>query len=162
MTKHEFLSALERRLSQLPAKERAQQLAYYAELIDDCMEEEGLDERSAVQRLGDVAAIADAILKEQPLPRLVRSRMTPDGGWTALHIVLLVLGSPVWLSLALALFAVLLSVYLVIWAAIAALYAAVLSIALCGLAFIAAAAWNFAHDPALALMVLGAGVACAG
>ena len=114
MTKREFLDDLKSRLSQLPPDEIGKRLAYYAELIDD-MVEDGMDEAAAVAKLGDVSKIADDILREQPLPTLVKSRVRPSGGWTALDIVLLVLGFPVWFPILMAFLAVVLSVYVVIW-----------------------------------------------
>ncbi|HWQ57405.1 MAG TPA: DUF1700 domain-containing protein [Clostridia bacterium] len=135
MNKREFLDALGGRLSQLPRDEIDKQLAYYAELIDD-MTEDGMDEAHAVAKLGDPADIAKTVLQDTPLPVLVKSRVKPGGGWTALSIVLLVLGAPVWLPIVLALLAVLLSVYVVIWAVIVVLFATVLAIALSGLAVI--------------------------
>ncbi len=50
MTKAEFLTALERRLLQLPEAERRRQLDYFAEMIDDRIEE-GTEETEAVAGL---------------------------------------------------------------------------------------------------------------
>ena len=53
-------------------------------------------------------------------------------------MVLLVLGSPIWLALGIAALAIMLSVYIVLWALIASLWAVELSLAvsaLCSLAF---------------------------
>lgn len=161
MTKHEFLDALKGRLTQLPPDELEKQLSYYAELIDD-MTEDGIEEAQAVEKLGDISKISEEILQELPLPVLVNSRVRPGGGWTALSIVLLVLGSPIWLPILIALLAVVLAVYITIWAVIVALFAVVLSIALSGLALIIGTAWIVGHDLPLALMILGGGVACAG
>ena len=63
MTKAEFLRALAGELSRLPETERREHLDYYSELIDDMMEEDGLSEREAVDRLDDVYAIAADILR---------------------------------------------------------------------------------------------------
>lgn len=161
MTKHEFLKDLANRLSQLPGDEVDKQLAYYAELIDDMMEDGILEER-AVEKLGDVASIAQTVLQETPLPVLMKSRMKAGGGWTALRIALLVLGSPVWLPILLALIAVLLAVYLVIWSVIVVLFAAVLSIALAGLALIVGAFLNIGGLLPGDLLLFGAGLALAG
>ena len=70
MTKAEFLRALAGELSRLPETERREHLDYYSELIDDMMEEEGLDEYGAVDRLDDVYAIAADILRQR----------APEGG----------------------------------------------------------------------------------
>lgn len=160
MTKHEFLEKLRSRLTQLPGDEVEKQLAYYAELIDDMMEDGILEER-AVEKLGDVEKIAQTVLQETPLHKLVKSRVKPGGGWTALSIVLLVLGAPVWMPIAVALFAVLLAVYLVIWSVVVVLFAVVLAVALSGLALIVAIFLFPAMLP-LKLFAFGAGIALAG
>jgi len=161
MTKREFLDDLKSRLSQLPPDEIGKRLAYYAELIDD-MVEDGMDEAAAVAKLGDVSKIADDILREQPLPTLVKSRVRPSGGWTALDIVLLVLGFPVWFPILMAFLAVVLSVYVVIWSVVVVLFAVVFAIAASGLALIVGGIWDIISNPLTALMILGAGVALAG
>jgi len=161
MTKREFLDDLKSRLSQLPPDEIGKRLAYYAELIDD-MVEDGMEEAAAVAKLGDVSKIADDILREQPLPTLVKSRVRPSGGWTALDIVLLVLGFPVWFPILMAFLAVVLSVYVVIWSVVVVLFAVVFAIAASGLALIVGGIWDIISNPLTALMILGAGVALAG
>lgn len=161
MTKHEFLETLGRRLSQLPKDEVDKQLAYYAELIDDMMEDGILEER-AVEKLGDVSKIAETVLQDTPLPMLMKSRMRAGGGWTALRVTLLVLGAPVWLPVLLALFAVLLAVYLVIWSITVVLFAAVLAVALAGLLLIVGAFMNVGGLLPVDLLIFGAGVALAG
>ncbi len=161
MTKIDFLDALKGRLSQLPPEELEKQQAYYSELIDD-MTEDGMDEALAVEKLGDVSKIAETILQEVPFQVLVKSRVRPGGGWTALSIILLILGSPVWVPILATIFAVVLSVYLVIWAVIVTLFAVVISIVITGLALIIASIVIATHNLPLALMVLGGGAACAG
>lgn len=135
MQKREFLSALDKSLAQLTEQERKKQLDYYDELLDD-MIEDGMEETAAVEKLGDPSAIAQTIYQELPLPVLVKSRVRPGGGWTALSIILLVLGSPIWVPLALSLATVVLTVYLVIWTIIVTLFVVVLSIAVAGLALL--------------------------
>ena len=101
MNKSEFLHILRSCLGQLTAEEREQNIAYYEELFSDMLEE-GMSEEEAAAHLGDPEQIAREILAEQPLPLLVKSRVRPSGGWTALSITLIVLGSPVWLPLLMA------------------------------------------------------------
>lgn len=161
MTKREFLDDLKGRLSQLPPEELGKRLAYYAELIDD-MTEDGLDEHAAVAKLGDISKIAEEILREQPLPTLVKTRMRPSGGWTALTIILLILGFPVWFPLMMAFLAVVLSIYVVIWSMVVVIFAVVFAIAASGMMLIVGGIWNIIHNPLLGLIALGSGVALAG
>jgi len=133
MNKQQFLDALRRGLSQLPSEEIDKQTAYYSELIDD-MTEDGMTEYEAVARLGSVQEIYENILQEMPLPLLVKTRARPKGGWSALTIILIILGFPIWFSVLAAVFAVVLGIYVSIWAIAIALFAAVLAIAVCAIA----------------------------
>ena len=142
MNKSEFLRILRQHLGQLPAEEREQNIAYYEELFSDMLEE-GMSEEEAAAHLGDPEQIAREILAEQPLPRLVKSRVRPSGGWTALSITLIVLGSPVWLPLLIALAAVLLSVFVVIWALILSVLAAALAVGVSAVALVLAAIFGY-------------------
>ena len=161
MTKREFLDDLKGRLSQLPPEELGKRLAYYAELIDD-MTEDGLDEHAAVAKLGDISKIAEEILREQPLQTLVKTRMRPSGGWTALTIILLILGFPVWFPLMMSFLAVVLSIYVVIWSIVVVLFAVVFAIGVSGLALIVGGIWSLFVSPASGILMLGAGTGLAG
>lgn len=123
MTKRDFLQVLRAHLSQMTPEEREKQLAYYEELFDDMMED-GMTEAEAAAHLGDPALIAEELLSQLPLGDLVKSRVRPEGGWTALNIVLLVLGSPVWLPLLLTA-AVLVLVFLLLAWVLVLVYGAV-------------------------------------
>lgn len=59
MNRQTFIRELEQRLAALPEDERTKLVDYYAEMIDDRVEE-GLSEEEAVAALGDVADIAGA------------------------------------------------------------------------------------------------------
>ena len=91
MTKADFLQLLERALAQLPEEERQANLEYYSELLDDMLEE-GMTEAEAPAKLGSPSQIAQSILQEVPLGKLVSTRMKPKSGWTPLAIVLAVVG----------------------------------------------------------------------
>ena len=122
MDKEQFFAALSRALEGLPPEDAARSLEYYQEMIDDRMEE-GMTEYEAVAELGTVEEIAAQILADTPLTSLVRARAKPSRALRVWEIVLLVLGSPVWVSLLIAAGAVLLSLYGVLWALIGSLWA---------------------------------------
>lgn len=125
MNKSRFIRALSRRLRALPREERQTSLAYYTEMIQDYMEE-GMSEEQAVAMLGNVDEIAAQLLQSAPdVPKAGKGRRV----WM---IVLLVLGSPVWLSLLIAALAVAASVFVVLWSLAASMYAVELSLAVCG------------------------------
>lgn len=65
-------------------------LAYYAEMIDNRMEE-GMSEQEAVQDLGDAGMLAEQIVSAQPSKEKKLSNPMK-----VLIIVLIVLGSPLW------------------------------------------------------------------
>lgn len=121
MLKQEFLSALRAKLNSLPQKEVEERLSFYSEMIDDRMED-GLSETAAVADVGTVDSVFAQILAELPLSALVREKMKPKHRMGAWEILLLVLGSPVWLSLLISAFAVVLSLYVVLWAVVISLW----------------------------------------
>lgn len=131
MNKQEFLTRLRLGLAGLPQEEIAERVSFYHEMIDDRVED-GLTEEEAVVEIGPVEAVIRQIVAETPLPRLVREKVKPKRQLRAWEIVLLVLGSPIWLALGIAAAAVLFSVYVVIWALIAAFWAVELALAVSG------------------------------
>ena len=115
MNKEQFLDELRRELSGLPQEDIEERIAFYEEMIADRMDE-GMSEKEAVSGIGSVEEIARQIMSEIPLTKLVKEKVRPKRSLKAWEIVLLVLGSPVWIPLAIAAVAVLLSVYAVSWA----------------------------------------------
>lgn len=117
MNKEEFLKTLERLLKSLKRDERKRFISYYSEMIDDYVED-GCTEEDAVKRIGGPGEIAQEILSGQEMAEYKPVSL----GMKILIIVLLILGCPIWGSLAVAglclAFAgllVILSGYLVIW-----------------------------------------------
>lgn len=162
MNKREFLSALRDRLAGVSEHDLQGPLDYYAEIIDDLVED-GMGEEEAIASLGSAEAIAEQILLELPLPKLVKARVKPRRSLRAWEIVLIAVGSPVWLPLLLAAAIMILAVYVVLWSAVICLYAADLCLAAGFLAGTAGSVSLFATgSPDIALMFLGAGIACAG
>ena len=98
MTKQEFLSELERALGKLPHAEVEQALAFYDEAISDRMED-GLSEEEAVADMGSPDAAVEQILEDMPLTKLVKEKIKPKHELKAWEVVLIVLGSPVWIPL---------------------------------------------------------------
>lgn len=162
MSKQEFLQAIRVKLGSLPQSDVEKSLDYYSEMIDDRMED-GLSEEEAVAAMGSADDIAAQILMDTPLPTLVKAKMKPARSIKAWEIILLILGSPIWLPLLLAAGIIVLSLYIVLWSVIAVLYAADLCIAvgaLCGIAGLIL--FLFAGLPVQAILFLGTGLLCAG
>lgn len=161
-TKQAFLAALRDRLKEIPEADRQGSLDYYTEILDDMLEG-GSTEAEAVASLGSVDAIAEQILLDLSLPKLVKAKVKPKRSLRAWEIVLIAVGSPVWFPLLLALGAVVLSVYVVIWAVGVSLYAADLGLAVGALGGVACSVLLFATArPVEALLLLGAGMVCGG
>jgi uncharacterized membrane protein len=131
-------------------------------MIDDRMEE-GRSEHEAVSDIGSVEEIAAQIVSEIPLAKFATQRLKPKRNLRAGEVVLLILGSPIWLSLVVAAFAVMLALYAVLWSLILCLYAVELSLAATGVmgAFLFVFYLAGQSLPA-ALLVLGAGLVSAG
>ena len=162
MKKNDFLWGLAEGLRGLPPEDLERWVDYYREMIDDRMDE-GLSEEEAVADLGSLEQIRDQILTETPLPRLVKESVRPRRKLRAWEILLLVLGSPVWLPLLAAAVIVAASVYLSVWAVLLSLYAADLAVAVTGLAGgVALVQMLMAGQTAEGILFLGAGLVCIG
>lgn len=161
MRMNEYLSALAAELSQLPEAERKKQISYYEELFAD-MKEEGLGEEEIAEKLGSPEKAAEEILAEVPLSMLIKSRVKPKKGWTVLNVILLILGAPVWLPIALALVAVILAIYIVIWSVVVVLFCAVLAIFAAGIFGLFMAVFNLIPASFSVLLILGVSLICLG
>lgn len=162
MSKQEFLAALREGLSGLPQNDIEERLTFYSEMIDDRVED-GLTEEDAVSEMGTVDDVVSQIVAEIPLSRLVKERVRPKRTLRAWEIVLLTLGSPIWLSLLLAVLSVILAAYVMVWSAIVSLWAADVSLAAGSLEVVLSAAVFTVRGNALtAAAMLGAGIFCAG
>lgn len=161
MTKADFLQLLERALSQLSEEERRANLEYYSELLDDMLEE-GMTEVEATAKLGSPAAIAESILQEMPLSKLVSTRMKPKSGWTPLAIILAVVGSPIWVPLLLAGVAVVAALFVSIWALAVVAVVVVLALALAVIAAPVLAVRTAVLTLPLGLLLLGGGLVLLG
>lgn len=155
MTKLKFLMSLHDRLSGLPQNEVEERLSFYSEMIDDRIEE-GLSEEDAVSQVGDVDKIVSQIIADIPLTKIAIEKIKPKRKLLAWEIVLLAVGSPIWLSLLISFFAVIFSVYASIWAVVASLWAVFGS-------FVASSVAGFFGGIGLLFVKKGpVGVACCG
>ena len=162
MDKLDFLLALDKRLGVLSDEDRRASLDYYAEMLNDLIES-GMTEQEAVASLGSVDAIAEEILMDVPLPKLVKAKMKGKRRVTGTELTLLIVGFPIWFPILISVFAVIFSVYVSLWAVVISLYAADLSLAVSAPAALVGAILLFAAgQPASALLFLGAMLALAG
>ena len=133
MNKCEFLTQLALELKGLPREDTERWLEYYKEMLEDRIED-GMSEEEAVASLGDPAEIVKEILSQTSFAKLIKNKIKPKRKLLVWEIVLICLGSPIWVSLAVSVAATIFSVFVSLWAAIVSLWAAELSLAVSGVA----------------------------
>lgn len=165
MTKEGFLAQLRQQLWALPEADRQNSLDYYAEMIDDRMEE-GLSEEEAVAAIGNLEEIVQQILGETPRPPVEvkpeqkQQKLKQDNTKTWL-IILLVLGSPVWIPLLASAIGTVIGIYVSLWSVVIALYAAFLALAVSSVGCIVGSFFMFGGVTG-GIVAWGAAMVCAG
>ena len=130
MTKLNFLLSLNEKLAGLPKNEIEEHLNFYVEMIEDRIED-GMPEEEAVAAAGTVDEIAEEIIADIPLFKIAKEKIKPKRKPRALEIVLLAVGSPVWLPLAIAAAVVMLALYISLWSIIVSLWSVFASLVGC-------------------------------
>lgn len=162
MNKNAFLEKLRNGLVGLPKDDLDERLNFYSEMIDDRMEE-GLTEEEAVGQMGDAEEIISQIIAETPLAKIVKEKIKPNRTMKAWEIVLLVLGSPIWLPILLVLFSVIIVIYAMIWVVIICFWAAEISIGASAIGGVLSGVAIIAKGEVLSgVAMIGIGIFCAG
>ena len=162
MNKLEFLDELQKKLYGLPKEDIDDRVCFYEEMIDDRIEE-GMSETDAIASLGNSDDIAAEIIAKTPLSRIVKEKIKPKRTIGTMDIVLIVLGSPIWITLLAVAYAVVISVYAVLWSGIVSVWAVFVS--LCGVAFggiIGGVIVAFQGYIPVGIALVGCSVVCAG
>lgn len=133
MTKKEFLEILSYSLSALNKSDKDERLNFYAEMIEDRIEE-GYSEEDAVGSVGDPEVIGAQILSEYSYVKKASKKTSTKRKLRTWEIVLLAVGSPVWVPLAIAAAAIVFTLYVVFWAVVGSIWAAPISLSAVGLA----------------------------
>lgn len=165
MNKAEFLHALDQRLTSLAESDRKRSVNYFAEIIDDRVEE-GMGEEEAVAGLESIDDIVERILAEkedaeteQAVQVQPKSRRFPL--W--LTILLLVLGSPVWVPLFLTVISVAATFYICLWIALSCVYLAAVSLVIGGIAgFLVVVPTAVSYGVPSAVFLAGSAFGCIG
>ena len=126
MTKEEFIKKLKIKLSNFPENEVHDRINFYEEMINDYMED-GMTETEAVEKLGSIDEIVEAIAEEIPLSKIAKKKFKTKKKLSSLNIILLILGFPIWFSLLAALATVVVSLYAALWSVVISLWAVVAS-----------------------------------
>lgn len=156
MNKQEYLESIRSRISAMPADDVNRFMDYYSEMIDDRVED-GLSEEEAVADMGSPDAAVEQILEDMPLTKLVKEKIKPKHELKAWEVVLIVLGSPVWIPLLITAAVLLLTLWIVAFALLISFYAVVLSFVVAGIGGLICTIPLFvAHSPYKAVLMLGA------
>ncbi len=162
MNKAEFLQKLRAALSGLPQSDIEEKVGFYSEMIDDRMED-GLSEEEAVATVGSVEEIVREIVADIPLAKIAKEKIKPKRKMRVWEIILLILGSPIWLSLLIAVFAVILSAYACIWSAIAAFWSGFVALVAACLGGVVMGVWVMvAGTFPMGVLLLGGGLLSGG
>ena len=152
----EYLESIRSRISAMPADDVNRFMDYYSEMIDDRVED-GLSEEEAVADMGSPDAAVEQILEDMPLTKLVKEKIKPKHELKAWEVVLIVLGSPVWIPLLITAAVLLLTLWIVAFALLISFYAVVLSFVVAGIGGLICTIPLFvAHSPYTAVLMLGA------
>lgn len=164
MKRSEFLEELKARLWAMPEGDIQNSLDYYSEMIDDRMED-GLSEEEAVAAIGNLDEIVKQILTETPRPPQVvkpEQKQIPVQDNTKIWmIVLLVLGSPLWIPLVVSAVSVVFSVYVSLWSVVISLYAVFIALAASAVGCIVGSFFMIGN-PGTGMVAWGAALVCAG
>lgn len=162
MTKQEFLAQLRKGLSGLPQDDIEERSMFYSEMIDDRIEE-GLSEEEAVLAAGAIDEIVAQAVADIPLAKIAKERIKPKRQLKVWEIILLALGSPIWLSLGFAVIAVMFSLYVVVWSLLISMWAVFGSLVCCVPAGLIAGIRLACIGSILAgIAMLAVGIVCAG
>lgn len=162
MNKQEFLEALKNGLSGLPQEDIEERIDFYSEMIDDKIEE-GILEVEAVASIGGVEDIVSQTVAEVPISKLVKQKIKRENKLKAWEIVLLAVGSPIWASLLIAFLAVVLSLYISLWAVIISLWAVFVSLVASGFSgVVGGAVFSYTGNGVSGLFIIGAALVALG
>ena len=162
MKKADFLQQIARGVAGLPQADVDRWLEYYSEMLEDRIED-GMSEEAAIAALGTPDEVVKQILAQTPLTALIKNRIKPKRKLRVWEIVLVCVGSPIWLSLAIAAAAVFFSAFVVLWACIASVWAVEVALAASGLACTLGSSLFFVTGGAYqGLLILGGGLVCVG
>lgn len=162
MTKLEFLNGLRQGLSDLPLRDKEDRISFYSEMIDDRIED-GASESDAVDSIGSVESVTEQILSQSPIATLVKERVSKKGRIGTAALILIIAGSPIWLSLLIAGAAVVIATFAALWSMGIALWSVAAALAACTLAGIASSSvLIFSGNVPAAVFMIGGGIFCFG
>ncbi len=155
MNKSEYLDSIRSKLAGLPEKDINSAIEYYEEAIEDRIED-GLTEEQAIKAVGTPEEIAEKILMDSSIPKLITAKAKPQRTLKGWEIALIIIGSPLWIIIGACLLIVFLSVILTLFWVMLAIICCVVGIIVGSLGGIAASiAQLFTGGGASSVAMLG-------
>lgn len=156
MTKNDFLMSLKHKLSGLPEEDLNERIDFYSEMIDDKIED-GISEEKAVIEIGSIDEISSQIIKEVPLRKIVKEKIRFKKKRKVFESVLLIVGSPVWVPILIAILVVAISLYLTVWVVLGCFYVTSISMFISAIGgFIMAVAQMISGNVLTGVLIIGA------
>ena len=162
MNKQEFLQKLRLKLSSLPKVEVEERINFYSEMIDDKIEE-GILEEQAVLSVGSIDKIFSEAVSDISFSKLAKEKIKSKRRLKNWEIILLIVGSPIWLALLISFFAVIFSLYVSVWAIIVSLWASFASLVACSVCgALYGVILGFVSNKTICFAIIGASFVLAG
>ena len=98
MNKKEYLDSIRSKLTGLPEKDINSAIEYYEEAIEDRIED-GLTEEQAIKAVGSPEEIAEKILMDSSIPKLISAKAKPQRTLKGWEIALIIVTAPFWIIL---------------------------------------------------------------
>lgn len=120
MTKKEFIYKLRKGFKNLPKNDIQERLAFYCEMIDDRIED-GLSEKEAIDQISSMDETVSQILKGKSIYQSKKEKNGCEKKYKTWEIILIAIGSPIWLSLLISAFAIIFSLFITLFVSIFAI-----------------------------------------
>ncbi len=157
MTEKEYLKELKRNLSALKRSDRNSLIEFYKEMIEDKIEN-GKTEREAIAELEPADVVAKRTLAEYGIDEEELSKRKKISGTT---LALVIIGSPLWIPLAIAALAIVLAVAISILAVIISIASACIGVTLSSPFFLVMGIITAFSDVGTGLIAIGYGLSAA-
>ncbi|MBR3245408.1 MAG: DUF1700 domain-containing protein [Parasporobacterium sp.] len=162
MDKQNFLNGIRERLQGLPEEEIRKSEEYFSEMIDDRVED-GMTEEQAVEEIGSIDDAVSEILQDIPLMDVIKAKTKNRRKMKTWELVLLIVGSPIWVPVLIGLAAVALALYITIWALVISFFAVDFAFAISGIAlFLGGIVGIFQISPSFGFTAIGSGLLLSG
>ena len=162
MNKQEFIKLLREKLSNYPQNDVEDRIAFYSEMIDDKIED-GILEEDAIKEIGDIDIIISQIKDDIFLSNNTKVKSNKKRKLNAWEIVLIVISSPIWLTILLSILAVVFSAYVSLWAGIITLWAVLIATSVFAIyGIIVGGIMMIIGDTVINLVLFSMGLVCAG